>query len=292
MEANLLMIGVEAYALRRLVAEGDWSQVQADLSFNADRIFHQSISFGSTFTTVLAALDPGLRGLFTNVGSCMIMSANLPVSPSNAELASGILSPLWGLASDAGDLQRGAWRDPIVALIQWLSERGDSLGYAPHVLRYRETAGLLPVLASGNSWDETVYTPAQITFNNAYGFPVHTAGDDFKLDESVPGSETVSATPFPNDPLRANAVFGERRHTAALTYYSKSCHIQSIQPVCVQRYGVPQAPATALDEKSIFASPVCLWQHQALAFLRSLLGSDPTGEIVAPAGSCEALYGD
>jgi hypothetical protein len=292
MEANLLTIGLEAYALRRLAAEGDWSEVQADLSFDAARIFHQSISFGSTFTTVLAALDPGLRGVFTSVGSSMIMSANLTIAPSNAGLASNILAAVYGLESNGDALQRGAWRDPAIALIQWLSERGDSLGYAPYVLRYRETAGSIPVVASADSWDETLYTPAQITYNNAYGLPVYTAGDDFKIDESVPGAETVSATPFPNDPLRANASFGERSHTAALTYYSKSCHGQAVQPLCTPSYGTPQGPAPALEQKEIFASPVCLWQHQALAFLRSLLVEDPTGEIVAPAGSCEALYGN
>ncbi len=291
-EANLLTIPMEGHVLRRHLAEGDWSQVQDGLTFDAGRIFHQSISFGTSFSVALAATDDAFRGIVNSVGSAMILSANLTVAPANAGLAGFVLASLYGLKSTGFDLQAGAWKDPIMGMVQWLSQRGDSVAYAPYILRHRPSDRAMPVLSTGDSWDETLYTPAQITFNAAVGFPVHTAGADYTIDPSVPGAETVEATAFPADALTGNVTFGDRTHTAALTYYAHSCHTELTSAVCTISYDVPQAPATELEEKITTFSPICAFQHQIRAFNDSLLGDDGAGEIIAPGGTCAELFAD
>ena len=291
-EANLLTIPMEGHLLRRYLADGDWSAVQEGLTFDADRIFHQSISFGTSFSTALAATDDDFRGIINSVGSAMILSANLTVAPVNAGLAGFVLSSLFELKSSGFDLQAGAWRDPIMGLVQWLSQRGDSVAYAPYILRHRPTDRAMPVLSTGDSWDETLYTPAQITFNAAIGFPVYTAGAEFTIDPTVPGAETVESTPFGADPLTGNATFGDRTHTAALTYYGFSCHTELTSAVCTVKFDVPQAPADPLGESVTTFSPVCAFQHQIRAFNDSLLGDGSAGAIVAPGGTCADLYAE
>ncbi|MGM0578458.1 MAG: hypothetical protein ACQEXJ_22230 [Myxococcota bacterium] len=289
MEANLLQIAAEQYTLLRLLREGDWSQVQAGLSFDPDRVLHQSLSFGSSFTTVLAALADDLAGVVTSVGSGMILSANLPTAPSNADLAAGMLVPLLGLASDPPYLLRGAWRDPVVSMHQWLMERADPLTWAPYVVRHRPTDRALPVLGSSDSWDGTLYTPAQTTYMNAYGLEPRSAGEDWSLDPTVPGAGTVSEVPFGGSAVTGNVTHGERTHTAVATWYARSCHSQVTSPLCVRDFEPPYPPIVPLDDPFVERSPICALQHQARGFAETILSGGPA-EVVAPAGTCEDLY--
>ncbi|MCB9730166.1 MAG: hypothetical protein H6744_12735 [Deltaproteobacteria bacterium] len=289
-EANLLTIPFETKLLVRYLKEADWSQVQQGLSFDADLIFHQSLSFGTSFTTALMAVSDDFRGVVNSVGSVMMVSANLPVAPSNAALAAPILQTALGLQSTPDELKAGAWRDPVIAMFQWLSERGEAVSYAPFVLRHRSSTKVMSVLSSGDSWDETLYSPPQLSFNNAYGLEVFEAGAEWTLDATIPGAETVDASPLAAAGTEANVTYDGRMHSAGLFYRGASCHAELVAPLCRQNVDPPHPPATPKATPNIFASPICQLQHQIVAFNNSLLTGSGPGLIVPPSGTCDDLY--
>ncbi|MEZ4265119.1 MAG: hypothetical protein R3F39_01985 [Myxococcota bacterium] len=289
-EANLLTIPFETKVLVRYLKDGDWSQVLPGLSFDGDTIFHESLSFGTSFTTSLMAVSDDFRGIINSVGSVMMVSANLPVAPSNATLAAPILATTLGLASTPDDLKAGAWRDPVIAMFQWLSERGEAVAYAPFVLRHREGTKPMSVLSSGDSWDETLFSPPEITFNNAYGLQVFTPSADWTLDATIPGSESVTGSPIAPTGIAQNLNFTGRLDSGGIFYNSKSCHSQLVAPLCAQSYDAPHPPATKKAAPVVFASPICQLQHQILEFQRSLLTGPGPANIVPPSGTCEDLY--
>ncbi len=289
-EANLLTIPFETRVLVRYLKEGDWSQVQAGLTFDPDLIFHQSLSFGTSFTTSLMAVSDDFRGVVNSVGSVMMVSANLPVAPNNAGLAAPILATTLGLRSTSADLQAGAWRDPVIAMFQWLSERGEAVAYAPFVLRHREGTKALSVLSSSDSWDETLYSPPEISFNNAYGLQVFAPSAAWTLDATIPGADSVSGGPLAAAGVSANLDFGGRKDSAGVFYSASSCHAQLTTPLCTQTYETPHAPASKRATPLVFASPICQLQHQILQFNESLLTGPGPGTIVPPTGTCEDLY--
>lgn len=289
-EANLLSIATDTYTLVRLVKEGDWSQVAPGVSFDAERVFHESLSFGTTFTTVLMAGRDAFRGVVSSVGTGAILSENLLMAPNNANLAAGVLVPTLGAKTPAFFLLQGAWREPVIALEEWLLERGDSLPYAPFVLRHRGDDFALPILSSGDSWDETLYTPAQLGYNHAYGFEVRTAGAEFTLDPTVFGASTVTAAPFGAEPLSGNVTYGNRTATAVVTYFHEACHGELLTPVCARKIEGPTPPSTKKAVPLVFESPICAWHGQAKGFLASLL-TGTEGEAGPPEGTCDELYG-
>lgn len=291
-EANLLTITSDTHVLVRLLGDGDWSGVREGLSFDGDNLFHESLSYGTSFTTALMALTDSFRGVIQSVGSGWMEGLNLTTAPANSELASGILRVLLGLQSTAVELQAGAYRDLVVTIESWLSQRGDPIGWAPYVLRYRQSDYELPVLGSGDSWDETLNGMAQVGFGAAYGLPVYTDGPEWTIDPSMPGADTVTSTPWPGGTLNGNATFGDRSHSAAFFYSSKSCHTLSIVPVCTEKYEKPYPPVTKVEVFTVSESPVCALQTQAQVFLQSLLDGDTHGDIVAPSGTCDALYSE
>ena len=294
-EANLVSISAEAYIAIRYLREGDWSQVQAGLSFDGDQIYHQSLSFGSSFTALLTALSDDLRGVMSAVGSVCILSANLPMAPSNAQTVSNIVPLLTGSPTPGGELRAGGFRDFALGMIQWLSQRGDPLAWVPYVLRHRRDDVEMSILSFGDSWDETLYTPAQISYNNAFGFQTFThegPGEQiWTVDPDVPGAGTVKATAWAGD-VSANVTFGGRSHTAVLLYNQASCHTEVITPVCVNTYEATPAPVAARADKLVFDSPVCAIHGQMDHFMASLAGAAAHGEVTAPSQTCESFYAD
>ncbi|MDP6943296.1 MAG: hypothetical protein QF464_04030, partial [Myxococcota bacterium] len=289
-EGNLLTMMSDTHALVRLVKEGDWGQIQEGLSFDDTKIFHQGLSYGSSFTTPLLALTRDFVGEVWSVGSGAMVAANLCTAPENAELATGFMRFTLGLAPLGEELLAAVWLDPIVGMIQWLTQRGDPMGYAPYVLRHREDDYTLPIIATGNSWDETLGAAAQLSFGQALGLPVYTHGEDWTLDPTQPAVDTVVATAYQGTPLVGNVTFGDRTHSAALFYSRQTCHAMQIRPVCSATYQKPYPPIVELEEPLVEASPICAIQTATKAFMASLLGGATHPEIAAPEGTCEALY--
>ncbi|MFT7580688.1 MAG: hypothetical protein ACI9MR_002361, partial [Myxococcota bacterium] len=290
MEANLLQIAVETQMLTRLLRDGSWGQVLAGLSFDGDKMFHQSLSFGTTFTTVLHAVRDNYLGIIQSVGTGRVLSANLATAPNNADLAAPILSATLGLESFGPELALGAWRDPAVALVQWLSERGDGLPYAPFVMRRRADNAALAIISSGNSWDETVFSPAQLSFDRAMGYTVYTAGADWTIDPSIPGSELLEPTVF-TAPVSGNQDVLDPPHVSAIFYSAKACHAQVITPMCRQSFAPPQPASERRDTPVTFLSPICGLQSAMVPFMTDLMGATSIATIAAPTGTCDDVYG-
>jgi len=291
LEANLLTIPGELAMLVRLLGEGDWSAFHAGLSFDAEAVFLENLSFGTTFTTGYLALSDAWRAAIGSTGSGYILGANLTVAPSNSKLASTVVDTVLGLASSEAELALGVYRDPVGGLFAWLTERGDSMAFAPYVLRHRPSKKPRNIVQTGDSWDETLSTPAQLSYNAALGLPVLEA-EGWVLDPTVPGAARVAAQKAAAT-TTANATYDSVTHTAAIFYNSESCHAQLLTPLCKKRFEKLYPPVTELasDKVKVTASPICAIHTQALAALESLLGGADSATIVPPAGSCDALYG-
>lgn len=289
-EANLSTIATDAYTLVRYLKEPGAAGLGAFIGTRVDasRLVAQSLSFGTSFTTALMAASDDFVGAVQSVGSVGILSLNLPMAPNNASLAGGILRTILGLASTLPEINAGAHHDPVIALLQWLSQLGDPAAYAPFVLRHRRDDHVLHVLGSGNSWDETLFSPAQLTFDRAWGVPAFTAGPAWTLDPTIPGAETVVATPL-TAPVANNATFGARTQSAAFFYNAAACHAQAITPLCESGFAPPYPPATPRAEPVVTVSPMCALHTPLIAFLDDLAAGEPPA-IVTPAGSCTELY--
>ncbi len=289
-EANQISIATDGYTLVRYLKEQGPNGLGAFLGtkVDADHLVMESLSFGTSFTSALMAANDDFVGAVQSVGSGGMISLNLPMAPNNATLAGGIIRTIFGLASTLAEVNTGAHHDPLIMMLQWLSQRGDPAGYAPFVLRYRQDDHPLHVLGSGDSWDETLFSPAQISFNNAWGLPVYTAGAQWTLDLAIPGADTVLAAPF-IAPVQGNLTFGDRTQTAAYFYNAAACHAQAITPICESGFLPPYPPAVARTEPLVSVSPICALQAPAIAFLHDLL-ADETPSLGAPSGTCADLY--
>ena len=291
-EGNLIMMAGDTHIMTRYLKEGDWSDLHEGLSFDPERVVHEGLSYGTSFTTPVLALTQNYAAEVWSVGSGAMVTANLLTAPSNAELAAGFVRFTLGLATKADELMTSAWLDPVIGILQWLSQRGDPIAYAPYVLRHRTDNYELPILASGASWDHTLFAGAQMTFGKAMGFPIYSAGETWPLDPTQPGIEMVDVTPFAGDALSANISFGERTHTAAIFHSASSCHSMQVRPLCAIDHELQYPPIVTLESPLVEDGPglVCELQHQSLAFLSSFMDPSREIEIIAPGGTCEALY--
>jgi len=145
------------------------------------------------------------------------------------------------------------------------------------------------VLHSGNSWDETLFNPAQITYQNALGIPVFTYGEKWTLDTTVPGADLVAATEAPAE-LVDNVAFEGVSTTAGMFYLGEDCHSQVVVPICTTSFEHPYPPITPVETPTARLSPICALQHQMRTFLTSLLEGGPA-KIIPPDGDCNSLYG-
>lgn len=289
-EANLISVATDAYTLVRYLEEPGPNGLGAFLGTRIDtsHLVMESLSFGTSFTSALMAGSTDFVGAVQSVGSGGMISLNLPMAPNNAVLAGGIVRTIYGLASSLAEINAGAHTDPMVAMLQWLSQRGDPAGYAPFVLRHREDDHVLHVFGSGDSWDETLHSPAQMTFNAAWGVPTFTAGPDWTLDATIPGADTVQATPYAG-PISGNLTYGTRTQSAAYFYNASSCHAQVITPICESGFEPPYPPNTPRATPVVSVSPLCALQAPVIPFLSDLLAGE-VPSLTAPGGTCADLY--
>jgi len=289
-EANQISIATDGYTLVRYLRDAGPKGLGAFLrtKIDADHLVMESLSFGTSFTSALMAASDDFVGAVQSVGSGGIISLNLPMAPNNATLAGGIIRTIYGLKSTLAEINSGAQNDPMIMMLQWLSQRGDPAGYAPFVLRYRQDNHPLHVFGSGDSWDETLFSPAQISFNNAWGVPVFTAGADWTLNSDIPGASSVLATPF-LDSEQGNLTFAGRTQTAGFFYNANACHAQVVTPICDSGFQPPYPPATPRTTPLISLSPICALQAPAITFLLDI-AADQTPRLRAPGGSCADLY--
>lgn len=290
-EANLLSISTELAALVRLLGEGDWNAFHPGLTFDTKRLFLENLSFGTTFTAGYLALSDEWSVAVGSTGSGHVLGANLTVAPSNAALATTVVKAVLGLKSSNEVLAHGAYRDPIGGLYTWLAERGDSMAFAPYVLRHRKSKTARNILQSGDSWDETLSSPSQLRFNAALGLQV-LESEGWTIDPSIPGSATLVPTKAAAE-TRENITFDGVKHTAGIFFNADSCHAQLVTPLCKKNYEkvYPAVVELAPADVTVKVSPICALHAQALHALESVLGGASAATIIPPSGDCDAVYG-
>ncbi|MFT5432586.1 MAG: hypothetical protein ACI9OJ_003286, partial [Myxococcota bacterium] len=130
-EANELAISADTYTFARYLLEGDWSDFAPDLAFDDARVFHNSLSFGTSYHTALLALTDVFTGIIGSVGTAYILNVNMPQAPANSLQASGLLIALLGLKGiPTSQLQAESQWSVVLGIHQWLHGRGDSMPYA------------------------------------------------------------------------------------------------------------------------------------------------------------------
>lgn len=293
MEATTLSWTADTYTLVRYLRDADWSQIVPGLSFDKDHIYAGSLSFGSTYTLPLLALTDAFRAAVLSVGTGYVFSINMPMGPSNAVQAAGLVKVMLGLDTTPDALKQGSWKDLGLAVHAWLHERGDPLVYAPYVLRKRSFTRPFALLGTGNSWDETLFNPAQITLANALGLGTYTYGKDWTLDPTVPGAQSLNAPEVGPLGVKENlSVPGNLKFTAAIFYLARSCHAGMVQAMCGERFQHPYPPIVELAETIPHPSPICALHGQAIAFLKSITQApDGPGLIGPPKATCDEVYG-
>ncbi|MBT9557762.1 MAG: hypothetical protein IV100_17130 [Myxococcales bacterium] len=289
-EANTLSIVADNYAVLRYLKEGDWTGLVPGLAFDDARIFHESLSFGTSYSTALLALADDFKGIVGSVGSSYILNVNMPMGPANAFQAGSIIKYALGLVTTEQELQANSLVDLPIGILAWLAERGDSHSFAPYILRHRPSDGPLPaVVHSGNTWDETLFNMAQLTFANAIGLPTFTAGEPWTIGSDVPGADLLAATAWTNA-ISNNVTFGGKTTTAGIFWQHHACHAQVLTALCAQRFEHPYPPLKLLSKELPEASPICGLHSQIGTFLSSLLEGD-VGLIVSPTATCNETYG-
>ena len=288
-EGNLFTVTLDTYTLIRYLKEGDWSQVADGLSFDVSRLFHNSLSFGTCFTTALHALSDDISGIVSSAGSGGILAPTVTMGPVNAGQASGLLFVSLGLKTPPLEIQAGAWTDPVLSIHQWLHQRGDPVSWAPHVLRFRDSPRPAYV-TSTSSWDETLYHPAQLTFISALGVQSFTGGGEWTLDPTVPGAETIAAASPPSGGISLNASFDSETTTAVVFHRDKACHAMVVTSLCTESFVHPYPPITELEVPVASDSPICALHGQVIGFVQSILDGGPA-VVHAPSQTCAEVYG-
>jgi hypothetical protein len=290
-EANLLTVPTELAALVRLLGEANWSEFHPALTFDTKRLFLENLSFGTTFTTGYLALSDTWSLAVGSTGSGHILGANLTVAPSNAALATTVVKAVLGLKSSNETLANGAYRDPVGGLYSWLVERGDSMAFAPYVLRHRKSKTPRNIVQTGDSWDETLSSASQLRFNAALGLQV-LESDGWTLDPTVPGADTLNATKAGSE-TQSNVTFDGVKHSAAIFFNSDSCHAQLVTPLCHKRYEkvYPAVTPLAPEKETVKISPICAIHAQGIKAIDSLLAGSGAATIVPPIGDCDTVYG-
>jgi len=288
MEANLITPTVETLTLIRLVKDGDWSQIEPNLSFDSSRIFHQSLSFGSSLATPALALSNDLTGAITSVATSNLL-INLLQGANNSDQALAATLPTLQLKSGGLELQANTFHSPAIVLHQWLAQRADPIAFAPYVVRQRPTARDFSIVSVGNSWDETLVPRFQITLINAMGLQVITDNNTWQLDSTIPAAASISATPFAM-PLSGNITANGQNYTGVAYFLNEPCHALVINPVCNEEFERAYPPIEDRDMRRRFDSPICAIQNSLLGFMTPLLNGDPLAAVSLPSGTCADVY--
>ncbi len=291
-EANMLSVSADTHLFVRYIKEGDWSSIAPDLSFDPTKVFHQSLSFGTSLNTPALAMRDDFVGVVTSVGTGTVLQ-NIAMAPSNAVAASALAWSTLGLknSSSPAELQAASYKDFMLGIHLWLHDRADPLGFAPYVLRHRDSAAPLSIISSGNSWDETLHNSVQLTYAAAFGLHAYHDGADWQIDPTVPGSERVNADLLSSgQTVTANTTYGSRTYTTANFFRDSACHPQLISNFCVQSFNHPYPPVTSRPDPIVEAGHLCELHHQIKAFSESLLSGSPLATVGVPSGDCASLY--
>ena len=288
-EANLFTVSLDTYMLVRYIKEADFSILEQGLSFNKDKMFHNSLSLGTGFTTSLHAMRNEFVGIINSVGTGHITSLAFANSPNYHGTIIMILNTMFGTETNVESLIQGPYGNLILSLHQWLYQRSDPIAHAPYVIRHRIDNKNMNILSFGDSWDETLYIGAQLTYNNALGLPVYTNNNDFVLDKTVPGGDSVNETLISENGISDNVEFNSTIHTVGSFFNKKSCHGQSVECVCNQAHVHPYPPfVDYANEDNSYLTPICQLHNSSGVFIKSILNDNPI--IKAPFGSCDELY--
>ena len=162
-EANTLGYMLDTYMALRYLVEGDWTPFVPGLTFNGDRLFQQSNSFGTGLTLGLSALTDRFKAVVWGAATAGLMSPSALTAPDYGPLANGIIMQVLGLKMNETQLQAQSQRSPMLSIWQWLIQRSDAGVWAPLVLRHRQGPGSVSVFHTNSSWDSTLASTGQFT---------------------------------------------------------------------------------------------------------------------------------
>ena len=288
-KANTLNIYTDALFLLKYVKEGDWSGVQKGLSFDKEKLFHSSYSFGTTFHINFLAMVEDFKAHIIGVGSSqLIFSMNS--APNFYEIVPPLINGLMGTMDDPKALGEAPYLNFPLSIIQWVLQQTDASALAPYLLKYRKSKKPLNLYGVWDSWDNNSTTHYQVNLYGSLGLPTYTdKAKKWEPDPTLPGYNSIKSKAFPKGGVSENLTVNGVKHTVSGQFFKETCHPMLNVYFCFNNWERQYPPYKKLAKPEIVMAPTCEIHHQVKPMFKAALeGKTPV--IAAPGGSCKELY--
>ncbi|HMR73469.1 MAG TPA: hypothetical protein PKD61_00110 [Polyangiaceae bacterium] len=242
----------------------------ATLPLDPSRVFWSGGSLGGIMGAMTAAVEPDIRGFALQVPGASFVQL---ITTSSAKIA-----PLVNLlATTAFGIQGDEVRDefhPVATLLAAITEAGDPIAYAPHVMRDALHGGEPPdVLLTYAAGDEVLPNIATFALVRALGIP--------RAGAAIVPLPGVASAPSP-----VSANFGGR--TGAVVEYAPANHGLGYERFDTREFlpGIPFEDGerfVALPKSFQIETPIREHAAQLVEFLQTSGGGKATIRVTAPA---------
>jgi hypothetical protein len=263
---------IDIIAEGRLIRAGDLTAIQqidpslAALSFDAAHITYSGESFGSILGSTAVALSPDYDAAVLSVGGGGLLTELIENSPSFWPLFSSYAAGVVGLTAAQINDDPAHTQLPFI-LLQSLTEGGDPLTYAHHLLKNPLTNAKHVVLLSAYS-DETVPNESNEALATAAGLAWVQVG------ASSPGVRYVDPLPTCNAPCSGNVSVGGAPFTAAFVQVDPASHGMYTTNFGERQYAIGFPPFVPLATPQDFQNPTKQLQSLGLAFAEDWLAGN------------------
>ena len=277
---NLRQAAVETIALARLLAQGNWSEIQASdaslaqLGFDAQNVYAVAEGLGTFVSIEASAVEPTFRGQVFSVAGGGLVFPTLVNSPSFSPQFTPIVMNTLSLDANIDWAGFHPMFQPMVNLFQTVTDRGDPLAYAPYLIR-QPLAGRQPanLLVSEAFRDEALPNHSSEGLAAALGTPAVTMNGTMPNIRYV-ASGTMQSAVAPVTRNMGNA-------TAGFVQFDPSPGSLLLKQKGEHDYQPEFPPFVKLTTIEMVDNPILRTQTQMLHFLTSIRDTG-TATIIDP----------
>jgi hypothetical protein len=277
---NLRQAAVEQIALARLVAQGNWSEVQASdaslaqLGFDAQNVYAVAEGLGTFAAMEASTVEPTFRAQVFSVAGGGLVFPTLVNSPSYSPQFTPIVMNTLSLDANIDWAGFHPMFQPMVNLFQTVTDRGDPLAYAPYVIR-QPLAGRQPanLLVSEAFRDEALPNHSSESLAAALGTPAVTMNGTMPNIRYVASGMMQSASA----PVARNM----GNSTAGFVQFDPSPGSLLLKQKGEHDYQAEFPPFVRLSSVEMVDNPILKTQAQMSHFLTSIRDTG-TATIIDP----------
>jgi len=275
---------LELSGLARLIAQGDWSAVQAldpalaAFSFEPGKLLYSGVSFGAIHGGIVMAVEPRYQAAVLPVGGGGLV---FPLLVNSTEFDPQFEPPFQG-AFGIDNPHRDPTQHPAQFLLEYavyqqLIEYGDPLAYAPYVIRSPLPSGSAKnVLLLEAFADETVPNHATEALARAMGLHLVTYSRS-----PAAGMRYIDALPTDAAPAVANVTAGPNMVTSAIMQFDPATHGMYDTASGTRHYMPDWPPLVRLPQPVPVANPVAELHRLALRYADTFYEM-PVPQIIDP----------